>query len=73
MRKLLEKWRAHMGNELSKHHASLIHKQTVPAVCVQVVISHNVNPAAIDPSLEKRGDHDYDIFPAPAPILPDPD
>ena len=62
-----------MGNELSKHHASLIHKQTVPAVCVQVVISHHVNPVAIDPSLEKRADHDYDIFPAPAPIVPDPD
>ena len=62
-----------MGRHLSKHHAPLMYKQTVPAVCVQVVISYNVNPAAIDPSLEKRGDHDYDIFPAPAPILRDPD
>ena len=47
-----------MGGQLSKHHASLIHKQTVPAVCVQVVISHNVNPVANEPSLEKRAGHE---------------
>ena len=37
----------------------------------QVVIGQNVPPGDITPPLDKRPRGEYDIVPAPPPILPD--
>ena len=66
-----EKGRAKMQNRVSLMQKSFDLNNAGPFLFAQVVIGQNVTPGDITPALDKRPRGEYDIAPAPPPILPD--